>query len=157
MGELFETKSYKRSALDSVDQAIAKAVIENPTVTDEKIADSLGISRQTVNRRRNHPKVLFDVQRSLQVSEVDVKRLRKLAITRLENLVCSSDERIALGAVAILAKTLSIFEVTKENHADSVEIDVVDRQLEKIKSMLRDEGLAAPPVSWAEINNRSSS
>lgn len=92
------------SALDEVDTRIAMLLIEAPTTTDQMIADMLGLTRQTVNRRRNSSGVQKRVKETLSIPERETRRLVAKAMRRLEALLDNPDPKIQLSVTLALLK-----------------------------------------------------
>lgn len=83
---------------DEIDKFIAKAIIENPSITDQALANSLNISRQTINRRRNSDHVKQLVSEIIAIPQDEVRRLSAKAMSKLDQLIGDTDPRIALAA-----------------------------------------------------------
>ncbi len=90
--------------LDAVDAKLARLLIETPAMTDQELADKLGISRQTANRRKNGPSVQKLVRTALAIPEREMRRLTTKALARLEALLDDEDPKIKLAAATALAK-----------------------------------------------------
>jgi predicted transcriptional regulator len=84
--------------LDEVDAKIAALMVETPAATDQEIADKLGMTRQTVNRRRNAKPVRERVSSALSLPEKEVRRLTAKALVRLESFLDHEDPKIQLAA-----------------------------------------------------------
>ena len=95
---LIEQNETKTDKFDEVDLHIVQRILKTPTVTDQEIATDLGISRQTVNRRRTSSGVKSMIRKQLSLSELEVRRLALKAFQSLERLMDSEDPRIQLAA-----------------------------------------------------------
>ena len=81
--------------------------------TDAEVAEAVGVSRETVNRWKNHD---HDFQRELRESReahldshmMALTRVNKKAVDVLENLLDSDDEQIRLRAAMHLLKTVPL-------------------------------------------------
>lgn len=49
-----QISALKSKPLDSIDEAIIKLLVEDPTLTDTKIAQELDLNRDTINARRKN-------------------------------------------------------------------------------------------------------
>ena len=87
-----------------IDFAIVRELISDPSATDMDIAQKVGVSRQTINRRRNSTGVKSVLAEGWKVSGEDVRRLVGKALNRLELALDSPDERIAIVAATQLIK-----------------------------------------------------
>lgn len=91
-------------SLDACDLKIARTLIETPAITDDELGKLLGLSRQTINRRRNSDSVKRLLREALSISEKEIRRLSSKALSRLEALLDHEDPRIILSACAALLK-----------------------------------------------------
>jgi hypothetical protein len=90
--------------VDALNARIAAILIESPSATDQEIATTVGLSRQSVNRRRNSPVVQELVRSALAIPEREVRRLTAKALLRLEKLLDDDDPKIRLAATLSLVK-----------------------------------------------------
>jgi hypothetical protein len=79
-------------------------LIESHTSTDQELADKLGTTRQTVNRRKNGPAVQKIIRAALAIPEKEMRRLTTKALNRLEALLDHEDPRIKLASALALVK-----------------------------------------------------
>lgn len=100
----FDIERFPSELVDPMDLQIATLLIENPSITDHDIAEKVGISRQTVNRRRNSPSVREFVFSVLSIPQREVRRVTAKALMRLEQLLDDPDPEIRLKATIALAK-----------------------------------------------------
>ncbi len=89
---------------DIVDLKITSLLIENPSLTDQEIADQIGVSRQTINRRKNSPEVKGLIHSALSIPQQEVRRLTAKALRRLEELLDHEDAKVRLAATLSLVK-----------------------------------------------------
>jgi hypothetical protein len=81
---------------DFLDTVIVSKLIERPAATDQEIADELGVSRQTISRRKNGPGVKKMLRATLLVPESLVRRMIIKSLDRLEYLLDDPDPKIRL-------------------------------------------------------------
>jgi transcriptional regulator with XRE-family HTH domain len=98
---LTESDNFSIGAMDA---KLALLLIEKPSSTDQELAMKLGISRQTVNRRKRSQTVQKIVRDTLAIPEREVRRLAAKALTRLETLLDHEDPRVKLAATLALVK-----------------------------------------------------
>lgn len=106
MKDLVEQNTTK-SDTDHVEAAelkIAAMLLESPAITDQEIADKLGLSRQTINRKKNSAVVQSIIKKALSIPEREVRRLTVKALQRLEALLDDDDPRIRLSATLALTR-----------------------------------------------------
>lgn len=104
---------FDNTTLNAFDQRLAILLIENPSSTDSEIADKLGTSRQTINRRKKSKTVQRIIQKTLSIPEDEVRRLTAKAFSRLEKLLDDDNPKIRFAATLSLIK-LSNRLVTSE-------------------------------------------
>lgn len=75
---------------DVIDIKIAAHLIERPSITDQEIAERLGISRQTVNRRRNSKGVRDTLRSILAIPEREVRRISAKALIQVIGFVTTT-------------------------------------------------------------------
>jgi hypothetical protein len=90
--------------LNVIDAKLALLLIESPASTDQELAEKLGISRQTVNRRRKSKGVQKLFRSILAMPEREVRRILSKALARLESMLDNEDPRIQLAAAIALLK-----------------------------------------------------
>lgn len=94
---------------DAIDAQLAHLLIESPSLTDQELADKLGISRQTANRRKNAQAVQKIIRSTLSMPEKEMRRLTKKALSRLEALLDNEDPKVKLSAILALMKYNNTF------------------------------------------------
>lgn len=99
-----EQNATKGDNFDEVDAFIVGRILHSPAVTDLELANSLGVSRQTVNRRRNSSEVRRSIKDQLSLSEHEVRRLTLKSFKRLESLIDHEDPRIQVAASSIFIR-----------------------------------------------------
>jgi DNA-binding Lrp family transcriptional regulator len=87
-----------------IDAKLALYLIEKPASTDQELADKLGISRQTVNRRKNGLAVQKIIRATLALPEKEMRRLAAKALARLETQLDSEDPKMQLTAALAIVK-----------------------------------------------------
>lgn len=108
--EQIETKSdtasnsNDTSNLAPVDFKIAQCLIQRPASTDSELANALGLSRQTINRRRNSDAVQAYLHQALSLPEKEMRRLCVLALQKVEATLQCGDPRLEFGAAVALMK-----------------------------------------------------
>jgi DNA-binding Lrp family transcriptional regulator len=149
---------------DEVDRSIAFYAIENPSITDEEIAQKLKLSRQTVNRRRRGAAVSAIVEKTLALPKRELRRVVVKSMSRLEALLDDPDPRIVLMASSQLLKFGSSGMVSFSGegeyafpiHSDEeppTEEEV--RALEaKIENKIRLQMQVQEPIAFEEIQMR---
>ena len=116
MDEQIGTESDSLKTIgDEIDKFIAKAIIENPSITDQALANSLNISRQTINRRRNSDQVKQMISEIIAIPQDEIRRLSAKAMSKLVHLITDLDPRIALTAsLGILKIGIELRDTFKE-------------------------------------------
>lgn len=99
-----EQNQTKSDTFDELDRAVARLVIENPSISDLQIAKQFGVTRQTVNRRRNSDAVKKLVAHALSLPTEEIKRLVAKSLCVLERHIGSKDPRISLTAIGQIMK-----------------------------------------------------
>jgi DNA-binding Lrp family transcriptional regulator len=92
------------SSIDAIDAKLALLLIETPSLTDQELAEKLGISRPTVNRRKNGPAVQKIIRATLTIPEKEMRRLATKALARLEAQLDNEDPKIQHAAALALVK-----------------------------------------------------
>ena len=95
-------KTIKNS--DALDLKIVQSLVENPTLTDEALASTLGVARMTINRRRNQNGVKSLLADTLSIPSDELRRLMVKSLKRIEELLDDSDPRIRAFAATQLLK-----------------------------------------------------
>jgi len=108
LDEQFETKT-DNSEPDAIDLRLATLLIESPAATDQDLADKVGVSRQTINRRKNGPAVEQLIRNSLALPEREMRRVTAKALSRIEELLDHEDPKIKLAATVALLRINSRF------------------------------------------------
>lgn len=93
--------------LDPTDFAIVRELLSDPTQTDDGIAKKIGLSRQTVNKRRNSKSVQEEIKAKMEISSKRVEAVASKAWARLEELLEHPDPRIKLSAASAIIKATS--------------------------------------------------
>lgn len=91
-------------ALDSIDLKIVGYILQNPASTDAEISTAVGVSRQTINRRKNSEPVQSKLRHLLSLPETEVRRLSVLALRKVEDILRCGDPRLEFGAAVALLK-----------------------------------------------------
>ena len=157
------TKSHKKKpGTDVLDRAIALNLIQRPGLTDEEIARELGVSRETVNRRKNMQSVTAIINHSLALPTKEIRRLMAKAFTKLEHHLDDPDPRVSLVAATQLLKFGGAFhkesgeEATLLGEIKTELLDVSEEEAnnlkEKILSKLEDQIRAREPVFLRNLN-----
>jgi hypothetical protein len=97
-----ETKSATH--FDEVDFKIANALILSPRKTDKELAELLGLSQRTINRRKNSDSVQELLKNALKIPSNEIQRLTVKALRKIEEHVDSDDARISLIASMHITK-----------------------------------------------------
>ena len=115
----FDNEKFPSEITDSIDVRIASMLIENPAVTDQDIATKLGVSRQTINRRRNSAPVREFVFSVLSIPQREVRRVTAKALIRLEQFLDDPDPEIRLKA------TIALVKLTPRLMTDAIEASLL--------------------------------
>jgi Winged helix-turn-helix DNA-binding len=102
MTDQIASKSLRKC--DAIDHKIVQLLIENPCATDEEIAGTMGVTRMTVNRRRNSGGVSRQLESTLALPAETIRRLMSKSLVRLELLLDEPDPRIRAYAASQLLK-----------------------------------------------------
>ena len=81
--------------------------------TDTEVAEAVGVTRETINRWRNHDNDFMRELRQSRKAELDshmitISNVNKKAVNVLEKLLDSHDEQIRMRAAIHLLKTVSV-------------------------------------------------
>ena len=88
---------------DHINQQIVKLLLTQPSITDAEIGKNLGVSRQTINKRRNSEAVRARLGDILSISEKRIRRLVALSLDQMETFLTDPDPRLRMAsALAIL-------------------------------------------------------
>ena len=99
----YDTHQISMSA-DSLVMRIASLLIETPSITDQEIADQVGLGRQAVNRRRNSEPVKQLIQSILSIPKREIRRITAKALHRLEQLLDDPNPEIRLNSTIALTR-----------------------------------------------------
>lgn len=104
-----EQKATKEDSCNEVDVAIVSILTSNPAISDRELGEQLGLSRQTVNRRRNSQVVKELLKSRIEDSftQDDIKRLIAKSMRAVEQCLDSHDERIRLAAAIPMVRLMS--------------------------------------------------
>lgn len=104
--------------MDSIDQDIVSAILREPSITDLELATRLGVSRQTVNKRRNSMPIKEAIQRHHCILRADIERVSKQALVVLSELLSHHDDRLRLGAATVVTKNILSNFTKSMSHSD---------------------------------------
>lgn len=92
------------SRMKAIDAKIALLLVEKPAATDQELAEKIGVSRQTINRRKNGEAVQKFIRGTLEIPQEEIRRLAAKSLVRLEEMMDHEDPRIKLAASLALLK-----------------------------------------------------
>lgn len=116
----------EKEKLNSLDQQIVHLLLTQPTITDTELATKLGVSRQTINKRRNSEVVRERLSKVLSISEKRIRRLVALSLDQLEVFLSDPDPKLRmmsalsilkLGSTMITA-TPNLFGMRPDDHSE---------------------------------------
>jgi hypothetical protein len=88
----------------ALDRAIANNLVLNPSTTDQELANLLGVSRATINRRKNCKAVQSLIKETLDIPRVEIQRLTLKALQKMADLLEDVDPKIQISAASQLLR-----------------------------------------------------
>jgi len=100
------SSSHKTSLPDEIDCKILEILMNNPSQTDQEIGSKVGLSRESVSRRRHREgfQVILKETFNNNLTALDV--LYKKSISILDSLLDNADPKVQLGAISLIQKFL---------------------------------------------------
>lgn len=102
--------------LDDIDKIIIKLKLEEPKITNQEIADRLNMSRQTISKRFNSPEVQQELENINQMHIDRFIEIREKALTRIEELIESSEDKVAVIACREFIKSIMPQKIEHSGH-----------------------------------------
>jgi hypothetical protein len=104
-----------RLALDALDKRILQLELSYPSITDQEIADEIGVDRKTVNRRRLAEKYQKAIHSFLAEPIETIKASLQKAARVLVKALESDDEKIRVGAAIKILASEGVLKLRPEN------------------------------------------
>ncbi|MCK6598843.1 MAG: AsnC family protein [Bdellovibrionaceae bacterium] len=99
-------ESHKTSQFDEKDQKILDISVNNPHITDSEIAQKVGLTRESVVRRRKREGYQFLLKDSAKSTKLKLEEIATKAVAELDVLVCDPDPKVRIAAIALALKYL---------------------------------------------------
>lgn len=117
-------KQHKTPHPDAVDIKIMELSLSNPTITEQEIADQLGLSRSAVTRRKGSDNYRSIFLSSFQNAQQNLMVLMDRAVAELRKSLDDPDPRIRLAAASNIMKHMPEMTKPHQTEARAVVIDL---------------------------------
>jgi hypothetical protein len=130
--------THKTSQPDEIDIKILELSLANPHTTDEEIGKVVGLTRESVLRRKQRAGYQSLLTPTLNITQSCLERIFKKAINELETLLDDPDSRIRLTAISLALKFMpeqAKFVVSQES------LEVLTKQSDFYDELLKIPGV----------------
>lgn len=100
------SSNHKTSQPDEIDCKILEILMNNPSLTDQEIGKEVGLSRESVSRRRYREGFQALLKGSFNNNLIALDFLYKKSISALDSLLGNPDPKVQLGAISLIQKFL---------------------------------------------------
>jgi len=102
--------------LNELDKKIVEFKIENPAITNQEIADRLGLSRVTISKHFNSEGVQNYLKEHHLTTLDRFTDIREKALTRIEELIESSEDKVAVIACREFIRSIMPQKIEHSGH-----------------------------------------